>query len=238
LLAHSPSFPLAVDYFEEHDGITAEDEEGTILALRQRDRVHRVRLEMSATDLRKLIVAIDEEYPMLEYLIIRHRVQNGTTFLMLPETLEAPHLRHLALVSFALPIGSRLLTTAVRLVTLCLFMSSPPTYFHPNTLLQWLSFMPQLETLIIFAVPNPDVVMQLTHPPDMTPVTLPSFHHFWFQGHSSYTEALVHRITPCPEKLEIYFRDQRAFSFPRLVQFMNTAQNLKFEDVKFEFSGW
>ncbi|KAF8468575.1 hypothetical protein DFH94DRAFT_775848 [Russula ochroleuca] len=43
---------------------------------------------------------------------------------MLSETLEAPQLRHLALVGFVLLIQSRLLTTAVRLVSLCLFMSS------------------------------------------------------------------------------------------------------------------
>jgi hypothetical protein len=41
---------------------------------------------------------------------------------------------------FALPIGSRLLTTAVGLVTLHLVMVHPSTYFHPNTLLQWISF--------------------------------------------------------------------------------------------------
>ena len=203
MLDYSPFFPLVIDYFEEYDGITAEDEEGTILALRQRDRVRRIRLDMSVADLWKFIRVIDEEYSMLEYLIIWTRVNDSSKVLMLPGALQAPHLRHLALVGFTLPVESRLLTSAVRLVTLFLFMSNPSTYFHPNTLLQWLSNMPQLETLIIFAVPYDDVQMQFTHPPAMILVTLPNFHYFLFLGHSPYMEALVHRITPCPEKLEI-----------------------------------
>ncbi|KAF8468580.1 hypothetical protein DFH94DRAFT_775884 [Russula ochroleuca] len=117
-------------------------------------------------------------------------------------------------------------------------MSSPPTYFHPNTLLQWLSFMPRLETLIVFAISNLHVEMQLAHPPVTTPVTLPNFHHFWFQGGSSYMEALVHRITPFPEKLEVCFSNESSFSFPRLMQFINTAENLKFGGVRFKFSEW
>ena len=78
---------------------------------------------------------------------------------MIPETLQAPHLCHLALFGFfALPIGSRLLTTVVDLVTLYLIMARPSTYFHPNTLLQWLTFMAPLENLIIaFSSPFPTV---------------------------------------------------------------------------------
>jgi hypothetical protein len=48
------------------------------------------------------------------------------------------------------PIGSRLLTTAVGLVTLY-----RATYFRPNILLQWLSFTPWLEMLrIAFFIPR------------------------------------------------------------------------------------
>jgi hypothetical protein len=43
-----------------------------------------------------------------------------TTALMLPETLQAPHLHHLALRGFACPIRSRLHPTAASLVTLFL----------------------------------------------------------------------------------------------------------------------
>ena len=245
MLAHSPPIPLVIDYCEVYGGITAEDEDGAIFALTQRHRVRCIRLFMPITNLQKLIVVIEDEYPILQHLIIWCRVWDDTTVFMFPDTLHAPHLRQLTLTSFAIPVGCRLLTAAARLVTLFLVMNSSSTYFHPNTLLQWLSFMPRLETLMIsflYTVPNPGAEIQLAHLPVMTPVTLSNLHHFWFQGHISYMEPLVHYITPCPEKLELdFFHDfsnQSMFSFPPLVRFMSTtdSENLKFKCVKFKFS--
>ncbi|KAF8468600.1 hypothetical protein DFH94DRAFT_816366 [Russula ochroleuca] len=239
MLAHSPPLPLVIDYRNVDHGITADDEEGAILALRQRDRVRRVRFEMPATNLQELIVAIDEEYPILEYLVIVRLTEGDSMILTFPETLQVPHLRHLMLFGFTLPIGSRLLTTAVGLVTLCLVMDHPSTYFHPNTLLRWLSSMPQLETLAIiflFPVPNRDIERQFSQTPIITPFPLHNLHHFCFQGVSTYLEALVHRITtPRLEMLAIYFFHQLTFSVPRLLQFLNTTENLRFESAKFEF---
>jgi hypothetical protein len=240
MLAHSPPLPLVIEYTEKFPGITVEDEEGLILALKQRNRVRRVRLFTPITTLQKFIVVIEKEYPILEYLIIWSWIEYNTTLVMFPETFHAPHLRHLALLGLTLPIGSRLLTTAVRLVTLCLVMSHPSIYVHPNTLLQWLSFMPQLESLninILF-LPDRDEEGQLTHPPVITPVILPNLHDFSFQGHNTYLDAFAHRITPCPEKLYICFPSQCTFSVPRLLQSMNTTWNHKFESAKFKFSKW
>jgi hypothetical protein len=245
MLAHSPPLPLVIDYFEEDYDIATEAEEGTILALKQRHRVRRIRLRVPVTNLRKLIMAIDseEEYPILQYLVIaRCRSEGGSTALILPETLQAPHLRHLMLEGFALPIGSRLLTTAVGLVTLCLCIDHPATYFEPNTLLQWISFMPQLETLAIaFILPvlHPDVDRQLkTQTPITKPITLPNLHHFWFQGACTYLEALVHRITtPRLGKLEIVLPNKHTISLPHLVQVMKTTENLKFDSARLMFSG-
>jgi hypothetical protein len=234
MLAHSPSFPLVIDYVEKYRCLAAEDEERAILALKQRNRIRRIRLFMPITNLQKFIDAIEEEYPILEYLIVWSLITDITTFLMFPETFHAPHLRHLALVDFCLPTASRLLTSAVGLVTLCLVINHPTVYFDTDTLLQWLSFMPQLESLmigLIFIFPDRGVERQ-------TPVTLPNLHHFSFQGHSTYLEALIYRITPRPEKLELHFTDQRTFSVPRLLQFMNTTENRKFESAKVKFYEW
>ena len=166
-------------------------------------------------------MAMDEEYPILESLVIARQteIEGGSTSLVFSETFQAPHLRQLVMNGFALPIGSRLLMTVVGLVALCLIMDHPSTYFHRNTLLHWLSSMPQLETLMIYflsAVPNWDVEGQLTHTPIITHVTLPNLHHLRFRGVSTYLEAVVHRITtPYPEKLEIYLFNQLTFSVPR-----------------------
>ena len=78
MLAHSPPIPLVIDYFREYYNITAEDEVGTILALKQHDRVRRVRLLMPLSNLQRLIVAMDEEYPILECLILRIRLISRT----------------------------------------------------------------------------------------------------------------------------------------------------------------
>jgi hypothetical protein len=240
MLAHSPPLPLVIDYFDECHGITTEDEDEIVLALKQRNRVRRVRLHMPVTNLQKLVMAIDEEYPSLEYLVIMHRTDDNSTTLIFPEAFQAPRLRHLLLIGFALPLGPRLLLTGMDLVTLCLFMDHPSTYFQPNTLLQWISFMPQLETLVIvfvFPVPNRDVERQLMYTPITSYITLPHLRWFVFQGVSAYLEAVVRRITaPRLEKLQIDFFNQLTFSISGLLQFINRIENLSFESAKFEFS--
>ena len=177
MLAHSPHLPLFIDYCKDLN-ITAEDEEQIILALRHRDRVSRVRLE---ANLKKHILAMDEEYPILEYLIVVPSPGDTNTTSIFSETFQAPHLRHLALEGMALPKGSRLLTSAVGLVTLSLIMVNPSTYFYPSTLLQWLSFMPLLETLMISLLyPDPahDMERQPITLPITTPNILPNLHSF------------------------------------------------------------
>ena len=241
MLAHSPPLPLLIDYQLDGDNnLNAEDEEGAILALGKYNRVRRVRLNMPPTSLQKFITAMDEEYSILEHLIIGHEIEDKTTILTFPETLQAPRLRHLTLIGFALPIGSRLLMTAVGLVTLCLVMDNPSTYFHPNTLLQWLSFMPHLETILIrFLFPDRSrhVERQFPHTAITTPVTLPNLRHFWFRGVTAYLEALLYRISaPHLEKLEPEFFNQLTFSVPRLLHFVGTTENLRFKSATFRFS--
>ena len=242
MLAHSPPLPLVIDYFDGDRDISGEDEEGIILALEQRDRVRRIRIQMpvsSGPNVQRLFMAINEEYPLLDYLIMLPSTKDNSTALTLPETLQAPHLRHLALRGFVLPTGSRLLTTAVGIVTLCLLIGPPSAYFQPNTLLRWISLMPQLETLFIdflFPIPKRDVERQLLQTPIMTDVILPNLRWFAFKGISSYMEAIVHRITtPRLEKLDFQFYKQLSFSVPRLLHFMHTTENLTFDRAKFEF---
>jgi hypothetical protein len=233
MLAHSPPLPLVLDYCGKNFNMDTETEEGLILALEQRDRVRRIRLTTDTPNLRRLIMAINKEYPILEYLIIM--TPDEPLGFTLPETLQAPNLYHLMLSGFAPPIGSRLLTTAVGLVTLALIITIPSTYFLPNALLRWISFMPQLETLVInlhFAVPRRTIERQLMLMPIITPITLPNLRHFWFLGVNAYLEAIVRRMTtPRLEKLQVFFLEQLTFSVPHLLQFMNTTENLRFSNA-------
>jgi len=236
MLAHFPHLPLIID----HNGsLTANDEEGVILALQHRERVRRIRLVMPVSSLQKLITAIDDEFPALEFLYLGPPTKHDSR-LILPSTFEAPQLRYLWLNHFASPIGSRLLTTAVGLVRLFLRWIHPSTYPHPNRLLQPLSLLPQLERLeIAFSspVPNPDFESQLLKTPIVTYATFPNLRFLSFSGISAYLEALLpYLTTPLLETLSIHFFNQLNFSVPCLLQFMMTTEDFKFSSVRFVFN--
>jgi hypothetical protein len=100
--------------------------------------------------------------------------------------------------------------------------------------------MPQLETLvIIFSYPifDDEVERQIAHTSITTLVALPNLRRFTFRGFITYSEALVHQIiTPHLEKLQIdFFFNQLTFSVPRLLEFMNTMKNLRFDSAVFRF---
>ena len=186
-------------------------------------------------------MAIGEEYPMLESLVVLHPTWDNSTNLILPQSFRAPHLQRLVLSGVAFPTKSPLLTTVIsRLVTLRLYFIHQSAYVRPNVLLESLSIMPQLETLVIgflFPVPNRDVERQLLLTPIRTHVTLPNLRHFTFQGASSYLESLVRwATTPCLEKLGIVFFNELMFSLPYLLQFIRMTESLKFHSALIEFS--
>ena len=98
--------------------------------------------------------------------------------------------------------------------------------------------MPKLETLVVdlsFSEPNTDVETQLVQTPTGTDVTLPNLRWFWFGGVSTYLEEVISRITtPRLARLDVQFLEQLTFPVPCLLQFIDTAKNLRFDSVKFE----
>jgi hypothetical protein len=93
MLTYPPALPLIIDYGDEDREVTAQDEEGILLALRRRRRVRRIRLWIPAPSLRRLLATMDGEFPMLEDLHIKS-VTNDDDNLSLPDTFKAPYLRH------------------------------------------------------------------------------------------------------------------------------------------------
>ena len=246
MLAHSPpTVPLLIDHFDDnYRYLTAEDEEGIILALQHRDRVLRIRLLKHIPILQKLITALDGEFPILEFLLIEnqryHRpVVEKITNLNFPETFRAPYLRQLALKNFAIPIQSPLLATMWNLVTLLLHKIPSCAYFYPNTSLRWLPHMPQLEILSISFncyKPSRDLERQLLRTPIMTRVTLPNLHLLGFNGTSAYLEALLPWvIIPLLEMLQIGFFYRIIHFIPHLQQFMTIARKLRPKAATFNF---
>ena len=244
MLAHSPSLPLIIDHLDQNRDLTAEDEEGIILALRHRDRVRRIRLRMPVSKLQKLVNALDGEFPSLEYLYVmpqryRRPILGHEVSLNLPESFRAPHICRLLLSRFAIPIGSPLLRTMGNLVTLSLSLIPPSAYFRPNALLQRLSLMPQLETLgIAFNsyYPSRDVERQWLRMPIRTRVTLPNLRWLGFKGTSAYLETLLPRLTiPLLEKLQVYFFNQLTYPITHLQRLMSTAGSLRLNTTTLTF---
>ena len=243
MLAHSPSFPLIINFIHIHHDrdITTEDEKGVVLALQQRNRVRHIHFRMPFRNLQRFILAIDEEYPMLESLAMLHPTRDNSANLILPQTFRAPRLQRLVLSGIAFPTKSPSPTNVIsRLVTLRLYLIHQSAYFGPNVLLQSLSIMSQLESLVIgflFPVPNRDVEGQLPLTPIRTHITLPNLRYFTFQGASSYLEALVRwATTPRLEKLGIVFFNELMFSLPHLLQFIRRSESLMFHSALIKFS--
>jgi hypothetical protein len=230
MLLHSPPLPLIIDHDDENDDLTAEDEEGIMLALQHRNRVRFINLRMPVPSLQKLVTAMDGEFPTLELLIIEPPEKQNAR-LSLPPTFEAPQLRHLWLDYFTSPIGSPFLTSAVGLVTLFLPRNHTSTYVQPEHFLQAISLLPHLERLeigFISPVSNSEIEGQLSHSPITTQVTLPNLHRFMFWGNSGYLETLLpHMVTPLLQVLVVNFFNQLSFSVPRLSQFILTAEYIR-----------
>ena len=238
MLVHSPFLPLIIDYRDGNRDLVAEDEEVIMLALKHRDRMGRIYLQLPVPSLQKLIPAIEGDFPALEILRIGPAAKHNTR-LMLSPTFKAQQLRHPILDHFTSPFGSPFLTSAVGLATLLLLWINLSMYLHPNILLQSLSLLPQLEILqlgFLSPVPNREIESQLSHTPITTQIALPNFRLFRFQGNSAYLEAfLLQMAAPLLKTLSIYFFDQLSFSVPRLLQFMSTTKRFEFSRAQFLF---
>jgi hypothetical protein len=241
MLENSPLLPLIVNYNYPNCPPTAGEENGLLYALQQRDRIRAIYLQMPLPCLRwKIVTALDGKFPMLELLYIRHPTKDSIP-LRLPPTFEAPHLRHVNLHQFAVPLGSLLFTTAVSLTTLIFRWVHPHTYSDPRHLLQTISPLSQLHTLEIgfssgHTLPIHDIPRRLSDAPTMAHVTLPNLHWFSFWGVSDYLEAILpHMTTPCLAELKVHFFNQFGLSVPRLLQFMKTTEIPRFGSAKFVF---
>jgi hypothetical protein len=123
---------------------------------------------------------------MLEFLYTTAPTEQDAS-LVLPQTFQAPHLRHLV----SCPITSPLLTPTTGLVTASLLEIRSSANLRPHDLLQRLTLMPQPETLGIdfpSPIPSRDIERQLRRTP-------PNLRWFGFRGVSAYLGALLPRIT-------------------------------------------
>ena len=236
LLSNSPhlsQLPLIIDHLNKAGDITAESKEGILLVLQHCDHVCHVHLQMSIPNLKKLVVAMDGDFPLLEHLYIMPMARNNMG-IFLPGTFQAPCLCHLILENFALPIGSPVLMRAVGLVMLLLNNIPLSSHFHPNDLIHSILFMLQLETLgVQFSCPPTlGIERSLLHIPITTHITLPNLRWFGFMGASAYLEVILPQITtPLLEKLQITFFHQFTPPVLHLSQFISLTESLRFRSI-------
>jgi hypothetical protein len=242
MLAHSPPLPLIIFYIDGYHEMTAEDEEGALLALSHHDRVHYLALRMPAPKLGQFIRAMDDQFPILERICIESTTEEDTG-LILPTTLQASNLRQITLLYAALPIRSPILAPITGLTCLWLWGIPRTTYLPPNHILTILPLMPQLNKMAIgfdSPLPNGDVIRQLSLrvAPNMTHVNLPNLRVFAFQGVSAYLEGLLSRINaPVLNIFHVHLFNQLTFTVPHLLQFTQTSENLSFSAVELAFYG-
>ena len=190
-------------------------ENNLLAALGLTDRICRIQMDGSRSDLERILPAMQRPFPALTGINIKcldyiHR----RTITVLPEAFlggSAQHLRSCDLWAVEFPGIWKLLSTANHLVTLNLWYIPHSMSAPPERMATHLSTMPNLESLsIVFRPPQslrnwPDQPIR-RHPSPLTRVVLPSLSKFRFQAMGWYIEDFVSRIdVPLLNKVDITF---------------------------------
>ena len=236
---HLPPLLLVIDYPDRSRTITPKDEHNIRLGLEQHNRVRRVTLQAPSSRMRVFLEPMNGLFPRLEDLSLMSTTIQDTN-LMLPETLQAPYLRRLALHGIGLPKGLPLLSSTIALSTLSMTHIGASCYFPPGHLIAHLPCLPHLEELNIgFAIPIPipSSERELLLPP-IPPVTLPALRRLTFRGVDVYIDNLVAQInTPFLERLSVTLIFDLAFTLVNLAGFIRKIEGFEFRFAKIKF-GW
>ena len=224
-LSHLPPLPLVVHCSDRTETVVRKDEDHIHLGLQQHGRVRRVFLQAPSSSLRIWLEPMNKLFPRLEDLSLLSTTVEETN-LMLPETLQAPHLRRLSLHGISLPKRSSLLSSAIALSTLSLTHLGASFYIPPGHLVTQLQGLPLLEELsigFVFPIPLPSSEEQLP----TSPVRLPALRRLTYRGMDIYFDNLVALINaPLLEQLSLIFFFDLTFSLVNLTEFIHRTERL------------
>ena len=233
-LDHLPLLPLFVYYSSDFFAptIPTQDESGIYHALQLRDRIRHIDLNLPPSILHKVLVLMNETFPILEHLSLSGMFSADSGHLShplpltLPKAFLASNLRHLTLFDISLPRRLRLLTSTTSLVTLTLSMIQTSGYFRPRLLVARLGSLSLLEELTIeFSIPIPRPSTERELLGEGVPITLPSLKTLEFKGVGAYLESLVAQIrVPRLEQLHIWLFNQIGFVLPHLFYLINITE--------------
>ena len=221
-----PTIPIIVSFWS----ITGPgDDNSLIAALEHPDRVSRIILLISKSQLRKIAALMQEPFPVLTHLSITSQLGNVSA---LPDGFlggSAPPLQQLDLCGVLYPALPTLLSSVSNLVSLRLRNIPPTGYISPEAMVSHVATSPRLKILCIefdeyLSFP------EITISPPMTRTVLPALHKFSYSGACKYLEDFISRIdAPQLKSLDICYSWSGDISFdvPQVSEFINRSGALK-----------
>jgi hypothetical protein len=218
-----PAFPLVVDYGYDWDKfITADDEVNIFTALKQRDRVRHIDLNVSNLLMEKLFAVMDEPFSSLTHLSLSsqdgdqdedYEEDHDEDVPVIPSKFlggSAPRLLEISFSSIPFPTIPAVLSSASDLVKLRLENVPPTPFPSPEAMVACLASLTRLEDISIefrseLRTTRPD---QIRLPPE-TWAVLPAVTSFSFEGDNTYLDDFVARInTPRLNKIDIKYTEE------------------------------
>ena len=223
-----PAIPIVVRYGHYRRAITPDEEDNAIAALEHSDRVCRVVLHVTGSQLGKIATVMQEPFPVLTHFSISTKDINVP---VIPGGFlggSAPCLQEIELCGVPFPALPTLLVSASDLVELKLRKIPPTGYVPPMAMVARLAALPKLKSFRIefqLTTPRPDRMHLLP----VTRTVLPALTNFVFSGACEYLEDLVARIdAPRLVWLGIHYLNQVVdFEVPQLSRFIDRSENLK-----------
>jgi hypothetical protein len=171
---------------------------------------------------------MNKPFPILRHLsLLSTSLTTAEMSPVLPETLQAPDLRHLSLHGIGLPTELSLLSSTIALSTLSLTHIQGSCYFPPGHLVMQLQGLPSLEEMSIgFAdpIPLPSDEEKLL-PAPIPPVAPNTLRRLKFHGEGVYLDNLVAQInTPLLEQLSLALLFDLDFTLVNLTGFIHRSE--------------
>ena len=224
-LAVWPPLPIAIRQYmpTQMDNI--------IGALEHNERICRMDLDVTNSQLKQVLAAMHQPFPALTKLVIGLYDWDE----MPPVTPEsflggsAPRLQYLWLRRIPFPGLPKILLSSTDLITLNIWKVPHSGYFSPEAMVRCLSTLTRLESLRLgFESPKSRPVRETQRPYLPTRSTLLALTYFGFGGVSEYLEDLVARIdAPLLNSLFISLFHQLIFDTPQLAQFFARTPNIQ-----------
>ncbi|KAH9170000.1 hypothetical protein EDB89DRAFT_1368376 [Lactarius sanguifluus] len=223
-----PAIPIVIQYgLQDVISVRHYDEDNVIAALEHPDRVCHVGLQITRSQLGRIVTVMQEPFPVLRCLSISSEDEDVPDIPSGFLAGSAPCLQEIKLSGVPFPSLPTLLLSASDLVELNLCNIPETGYISPEVMVATLSTLPKLKILEIGLSPDPPPD-QLLLPP-ITRTVLPVLNALDLSGVYESVEDFLARIdTPQLNAIEILYSDQVVdFEVPQLSDFINRSENLK-----------